>query len=292
MLSILIPTYNYNAYTLVKELHNQLRDLKILFEIICIDDGSKSELNKFNLEINSLSHSTFILLEDNIGRSAVRNLLSEKAKYKWLLFLDSDVYPKKSNFINEYLDIIERSEYAIISGGISYKIDKSKKLLRWKLGKNNEEKSVFIRSRNPYKYFFTANFLIKKSIMELINFNEDLIKYGYEDLLFSKSIKNKSIKIKQVNNSVFHLGIDSNETFLNKTKSALENLSYLIQTNQLSINDVRIYSIYNKLKKYKISGLFLIFIDHFQRYSIKKSSLLYYNLFRIAFLDNISKNSK
>ena len=128
--------------------------------------------------------------------------------------------------------------------------------------------------------------------MELINFNEDLIKYGYEDLLFSKSIKNKSIKIKQVNNSVFHLGIDSNETFLNKTKSALENLSYLIQTNQLSINDVRIYSIYNKLKKYKISGLFLIFIDHFQRYSIKKSSLLYYNLFRIAFLDNISKNSK
>ena len=133
------------------------------------------------------------MLEDNIGRSAVRNLLSEKAKYKWLLFLDSDVYPKKSNFINEYLDIIKRSEYAIISGGISYKIDNSKKLLRWKLGKNNEEKSVFIRSRNSYKYFFTANFLIKKSIMELINFNEDLIKYGYEDLLFSKSIKNKSI---------------------------------------------------------------------------------------------------
>ena len=42
MLSVLIPTYNYNAVSLVKELHKQLLDSNIVFEIICIDDGSKS----------------------------------------------------------------------------------------------------------------------------------------------------------------------------------------------------------------------------------------------------------
>ena len=71
MLSVLIPTYNYNAFTLVKELHKQLQKSNVLFEIICMDDGSKSELNKYNEEINALAHAKFIALKENIGRSAV-----------------------------------------------------------------------------------------------------------------------------------------------------------------------------------------------------------------------------
>ena len=45
MLSILIPTYNYDITHLVYELHKQASEAEIDFEIICLDDGSKSEIN-------------------------------------------------------------------------------------------------------------------------------------------------------------------------------------------------------------------------------------------------------
>ena len=89
MLSILIPTYNYNIFPLVTELVNQAKVLKIEFEIITIDDGS----NQFQIEnhkINHLENCSYTVLSNNIGRSSIRNLLAKKAKFKWLLFLDAD----------------------------------------------------------------------------------------------------------------------------------------------------------------------------------------------------------
>ena len=54
MLSVLIPTYDYNCFPFVHELHNQLLKEKISFEIICFDDGSNSISNLENQKINSL----------------------------------------------------------------------------------------------------------------------------------------------------------------------------------------------------------------------------------------------
>ena len=88
MLSVLIPTYNYNAFALVNELHKQLLKSKVQFEIICFDDGSKATLNQQNEKINALPFARFNALKDNVGRSAIRNQLSEEAVYSWLLFLD------------------------------------------------------------------------------------------------------------------------------------------------------------------------------------------------------------
>ena len=41
MMSILIPTYNYNAFPLVKAIYEQAQNIDIPFEIICRDDGSQ-----------------------------------------------------------------------------------------------------------------------------------------------------------------------------------------------------------------------------------------------------------
>ena len=60
MLSVLIPTYNYNAFELVNELHKQLLKSEVLFEIICIDDGSKSTLNQQNEKINDLPNARLV----------------------------------------------------------------------------------------------------------------------------------------------------------------------------------------------------------------------------------------
>ncbi|ARV06429.1 hypothetical protein BTO04_06830 [Polaribacter sp. SA4-10] len=292
MLTVLIPTYNYNSLNLVKELHEQLIKSNISFEIICIDDGSKSKLNKYNQEINFLTCSSFIELKENIGRSAIRNLLSKKAKYKWLLFLDSDVFPTSTNFISNYVKEMEIGNDPIYLGGIAYENDITCSLLRCKMGKKNEEKPVFIRKKKPYKYFFTANFLIKKIIFDTINFNESLLKYGYEDLLFSKELKKNRIDIKHLDNAVYHLGIDENKDFLNKTKAALENLTYLIMCNHILKKDTQISKMFYKLETYKIVSFLAIFHSIFERIADKKSSLFFYNLFRLTYLHKILKNSK
>ena len=53
MLSILIPTYNYNVVPLVLELHKQCLECEIDFEILCQDDASKLFFEE-NKKINGL----------------------------------------------------------------------------------------------------------------------------------------------------------------------------------------------------------------------------------------------
>ena len=59
MISILIPTYNYNIVPLVNELYKQVTKEKIDFEILVYDDGSLSDINKKNESINSLNNCLF-----------------------------------------------------------------------------------------------------------------------------------------------------------------------------------------------------------------------------------------
>jgi glycosyltransferase involved in cell wall biosynthesis len=284
MLSILIPTYNYNAFTLVQELHQQLLRSTVLFEIICIDDGSKSELNKSNQEINLLSHSSFIVLNENIGRSAIRNYLSKKAKYNWLLFLDADVKPVGNDLIYNYLSAIHHSGN-IFCGGIKYlESDENKKLLRYKYGINYEEIKIEKRKEQPYKFFFTSNFLISKDIFKTIQFEEKLKKYGREDLLFSLNLKNKKHNVVHLENEVYHLGIDDDATFVSKTKQAMENIAFLEQENLVSSKEGNLLKSVNYLKSFDVSKTIGKLTPYFERITIKKASLFYLNCLKVSYL--------
>src|SRR5690554_3801639 len=117
MLSILIPTYNYNVFPLVENLYQQCIASKIVFEIIVFDDASAQHFD--NQKINLLENARFEVLEKNIGRSAIRNLLAKTAKYDWLLFLDADVFPMHTNLISNYMNETT-SDNKVVYGGIRY----------------------------------------------------------------------------------------------------------------------------------------------------------------------------
>ena len=284
MISVLIPTYNYNAFSLVEEIHKQLVEARISFEIICLDDGSQSEINKNNNQINSLSFSSFDSLKKNIGRSAIRNLLAQKATFDWLLFLDSDVFPARKNFIYNYL-LCAQQDNVIFCGGITYKnSEHNKRLLRYKFGKIYEEVSVQKRNLNAEKYFFTSNFFIRKDIFELLKFDEKLLQYGREDFLFSFNLKKKGVEIMHIENEVFHLGLDTNDVFVSKTKKAMENLIFIEKNNLIHKNNIlllKVIDIIDKIKMTFIIGKFHIF---FEELSIKKSSVFYLNCMKLSYL--------
>jgi len=290
MLSVLIPTYNFNAVALVNELHKQLLKLKVPFEIICVDDGSKSTLNQQNEKINTLAYARFKALNDNVGRSAIRNYLSEEAAYNWLLFLDSDVMPVSPLFIDNYLKEAAQKTDAVFCGGIRYiASDENKKLLRYKYGIKFEEMHVDKRNKRPYKFFFTSNFLIYKTTFNKIRFEEKLIKYGREDLLFSRTLKAENFPIIHVKNEVYHLGIDTDAAFVHKTKQAMENIAFLAHRNLILPKEGNLSKAVHYLSLFGMDYVFGKLTPFFERKATENASIFYLNCFKVSYLCSLKK---
>lgn len=237
MLSILIPSYNYNVVPLIKELHKQCLYCDINFEIRVYDDGSKSQHNLENTFINSLEHCLFKELPYNIGRSQIRNKLAEDAKFEHLLFLDCDVLPKNEHFITHYLQYLSQP---VVYGGITHEPEPPKKpyKLRWLFTKKREQKSMC-----------SSNFFIQKSIMNANLFDASIDKYGYEDVIFFKHLEDNAIRITPIKNPVIHLGNEKSKVYIHKIETSLRNLSNLIHEDKIAAKDSKVYYYYIILSK-------------------------------------------
>ncbi len=209
MLSILIPTYNYDVYPLIIELESQASKLNIVFEIICIDDCSdKIELKKD--EALNLKNTNFILLQKNIGRSAIRNLLAQKANYDDLIFVDAGTFPKSKYFIKKYLDYTMNE--VVLGGMVPEEVSPKKPFkLRWLY--TGERERLFKNGKNQ-RTLTSSNFFIKKEFILKYPFNENIVRYGYEDYLFFNNLRLNKIKLQFINNPVIHDSKEDANTFL------------------------------------------------------------------------------
>ena len=289
MLSILIPTYNYNIHSLVSELQRQCDHCEVAYEISVIDDASHS-FQAENSAINSLKNCSYLVLEKNIGRSAIRNLLAKKATYDWLLFLDADVFPKQPTFISEYLKQT-KNEATIINGGIVYQKEKPEKsrVFRWVYGKKREALSYETRNKNPYLSFLTLNFLIHKSIFEKVRFNESIPNLRHEDTLFSFNLMEHQIPIIHTNNPICHLGLDVFEIAIRKENESLVALKYLLDNKILSSDYLKISKAYTTIKNLKLQFLFGFFYAITQSVFLRNlasenPSLFIFDLYRLGYL--------
>lgn len=255
MISILIPSYNYNAYPLVTELQKQCLDCAIEFEILCQDDASNSKWNIENQKINSLDNCTFFINNSNLGRGNNRNSLVGKSKYEVLLLMDCDTFPTQNDFIQKYCEIILKA--SIVFGGILYEkeIPSKEQLLRWVYGNKRESLSLENRNKNPNDNALTSNLLIKKEIISRYPFDTTITKYGYEDLCFLSVLKTNNIKVSHIDNPTYHLNLETSILFLEKTKIAIENLVYIINSGRFPTIESKIDSAYIILKRLKLVSI-------------------------------------
>jgi hypothetical protein len=289
MLSILIPTYNYNVYNLVLELQRQCLELNIVFEIIVIDDKSNIYILE-NEKINTLENCCYEILNSNIGRSKIRNLLAQKGKYEWVLFLDADVFPKNKNFISTYIPYINK-EVKTVNGGILYPEEKPKKskIFRWIYGKNREVSHYKKRTKNPYLSFLTLNFLIHKSVFEKVIFNETIPNLRHEDTLFSYNLMQENIKIEHIDNPVYHYGMDDFEVAIQKENESMSALKYLIENKLIPTDYVRISKLFSKIKKLNLIPVLVLFHKATRNIFLKNlasnhPSLYIFDLYRLGYM--------
>ena len=288
MISILIPCYDFNALPLVKRLEKEALTLSIAYEIICIDDGSFSPLNENNQQINALTNCLFIESKKNVGRIANRKLLSDKAQYNWLLFIDVDTMPKNEKFLETYLSHINKKD--AVFGGFFYNKESfsNDNSLRFTFGKKREQVPSKKRMRNPYKYIISSNYMINKSIFDQIEVPEDINGYAL-DYFFGAQLKTNNVHITHIDNEVIHHDLDDNNEFLEKTRSALDNLKYMNNNNYIKKHDISILKAYNFLKILLLENMFYAMIKTVNNkietnLMSKKPSLVAFDLYRLAYL--------
>ena len=296
MISILIPTYNQDISRLVADLQQQAQESYVDYEIIVMEDGSDKWIEQ-NKTIAKFACCKHIVLNQNIGRSAVRNKLADEAKYEHLLFMDCDAEVSSIHFIEKYLTFCK--EDCVVIGGTAYdpKENSPEYSLRLKYGRKREARTALERNKNN---FATFNFLISKSIFKQVRFDESIRGYGHEDMLFGHQIHQLGYEFIQIENPLIHKGLDDNPTFIKKTEEGTRNLFLLYQTGRYPYlaQESKLLSTFLRLKKYNLIRLFAFKFNltkNILRWLLSRKSplLQLYDLYKLLFICKISlKNDK
>jgi hypothetical protein len=264
-------------------------EAKIDFEILCQDDASKL-FDTENQQINTLENCTFSRNKTNLGRGQNINTLGRKATNPYLLLVDCDTFPKNSEYIQNYIQYIRKTKADVLFGGIIYEGNRPERenLLRWVFGVKREALSLEQRNKNPYKNALTSNLLIKKEIFTNYPFDNKITKYGYEDLCFLMVLESHGFVVNHSENPTFHLNLETSEIFLEKTKTALENLAFIVESTKTMRIDSKVLSAYSLLKKNGLAGLAsLIFkkTETLLKYNLlsQRPSLLLFDLFKLGY---------
>jgi len=224
-LSVLIPAYNCCCLPLVEQLHRQLEQAAIPYEIIVGDDGSTDTTTiQSNQPINALSHCRYIVRTDNTGRAVIRNFLAQTAQYEFLLLIDSDMSIVSESFIQNYL---AADCQTVVDGGITVcgNPDDLKGNLRYLYEKAEEpHHTVSERQHSPHQHIHTANLLIRRDLMLQYPFDERFRHYGYEDVLLGKTLHQHHVPILHIDNPLGMDTFETNAAFVAKTEEGLRTL--------------------------------------------------------------------
>lgn len=290
MLSILIPTYNFNCTALVTELRRQADVCNAQIEIIVMDDASPDmEIRSTNKTIDKMPGCRLIQLPENIGIARIRNRLADESIYEHLLFLDADVFPVHDNFIASYL--AHRNAADVVCGGLCFRPEPPSPecTLRYKYGSRVEAQSVAERMKSPYGEFRTLNFLVSREAFMKTRFDESFSRYGHEDTLFGKELQANGCTIAHIDNPIYHDVPDTNEVFLDKTKRGIDNLR---EHREVLDSHVRLLSFYNRLQQLHLTRTVAYgfrLSDSLLRQNLTGShpSLILFNIYKVGYLCHI-----
>ncbi len=289
MLSVLVPTYNYNVYPLVREIHKQAIKANKPFEILVFDDASTQRFKTDTL-LQELSFVTYKKLSKNLGRTATRQELALAAQYDNLLFMDADTFPKNPDFLTKiYTFLMEGSAFEVLFGGVVFQENKPKQeqLLRWTYGKSREALSLEKRLKAPYLSLISTSFLIKKPLFLTVNKALQYKRYGL-DILFSYLLKEQKVVVKHIDNPIYHFGLETSLDFIKKSEKAIDTSIFLVQENLLPSTYRKIDFLNKKYAKFGTCFLAKTLFILFHKLMIiqlksSKPSLRIFDLYRYGY---------
>lgn len=272
LVSIIIPCYNAERF-IKQTIDSVLNQSYQNFEIIVLNDGSTD--NSLNIIQNILDERINIIDKKNTGVSDTRNIGFQKAKGKYILFLDSDDVISK-NYLLSAIDFLENNqEYSFCTFFIKH-IDENDNIIenipnkRGTYQNIQEEIALFNTdvSTCPSAYIYKKDFLEKNYIFYSKILSSPADKYYL--LCVSQYGKGKLIDL----NTAYLLYRINQNSMSNKIteKLLLEQEYFYTETINNRLLSKNIEKIFSKKMAYQLISTFVKLKDYKK---VLKYSLIY-----------------
>ena len=228
-LSVLTPFLRDDPEDLLVLLDEEAASVDGAVEVIVLDDGTRDpELTKrLTARIDAMAlPARLITLPANEGRSIGRNRLAAAARGGSLLFLDSDMRPDHRRFLRAWADLVAREDPAVAFGGFS--LLQAPTDARFAVHRAMAAKSECVpyteRAKQPEKYVYTSNLLVRRDVFEAEAFDAGFTGWGWEDVEWAMRVSRR-FRVVHLDNAATHMGLDTVASLAGKYEQSAPNFA-------------------------------------------------------------------
>lgn len=208
-------------------------------EIILVDDGSLDAnlIELLTILVQKWPGPAYIVrLKQNQGRSIARNRGIDLAKGEYVLFIDADMVPQKTDFLEKYFEIIEKKSAAIVFGGFVTNEDVNNKetALHHHLSKIGDCRPLCDRKNLGAYAVASNNLMVRRQLINAHRFDDGFKGWGWEDTEWAFRAVLNGYGLVHIDNPAVHIGLDSSQTMLKKYKEAGPNLAHMLAKHPLA----------------------------------------------------------
>lgn len=191
--SVIIPCFNIEEQLIRRAVNSVLKQSYSNYEIILVDDGSKKEYNSILAALDKENDCISLIVQENKGVSAARNIGVANAKGDYIVFLDADdtylqgVFERANKVLSEYeldcyiggLEQLSVIRDASIDDGECKRFDlQGEELEKYKtIALRRETFPGGVIGRGPVCKF------AKRELVDTLHFNENLV-FGEDHIWF------------------------------------------------------------------------------------------------------------
>lgn len=231
--SVLIPFLRDDPAELLGLLDEEAASVDGAVEIVVLDDGTgDADLTaRLSARIKTMVLPVrLITLSSNEGRSIGRNRLASIARGGSLLFLDSDMRPDHRRFLRDWADLAAREDPAVAFGGFS--LLQAPTDARFAVHRAMAAKSECVpyteRAKQPEKYVYTSNLLVRRDVFEAEAFDPGFTGWGWEDVEWAMRVSRR-FRVVHLDNAATHMGLDTVAALAGKYEQSAPNFARMVQ---------------------------------------------------------------
>lgn len=232
-MSVLMPFLRDDPTDLLTALETEAAALNGAVEVIVLDDGTADAAltRRLTAQVRAMALPVrLITLPANEGRAIGRNRLAGAARGGSLLFLDSDMRPDHANFLRDWAALVADSDPAVAFGGFS--LLQAPTDARFQVHRAMAAKSECVpcaeRAKQPGKYVYTSNLLVRRDVFESEAFDPGFTGWGWEDVEWAMRVSRR-FQIVHVDNPATHMGLDTVAALAGKYDQSAPNFGRMAQ---------------------------------------------------------------
>lgn len=231
-LSVLMPFLRDDPTELLALLDEEAASVDGAVEVVVLDDGTNdADLTaRLTDKIKAMRlPARLITLPANEGRSRGRNRLASAARGGSLLFLDSDMKPDHRRFLRDWTDLVAREDPAVAFGGFSLlqAPDEARFAVHRAMATRSDCVPYTERARQPEKYVYTSNLLVRRDVFEAEAFDPGFTGWGWEDVEWAMRVSRR-FRVVHLDNPATHMGLDTVEALAAKYEQSAPNFARVV----------------------------------------------------------------